>query len=110
MSQLHAMLLTLAIETPLVVICMHRHNFIFDLIFAAIPSLLTHPVLWYLTLHELQFLSYITRVSVLELAVVFIEAMIIGILFKRKFIFCLGISFMANSMSALIGICFWRYL
>jgi hypothetical protein len=109
MLQLYALLISLVIE-GLVIYFLFRNrvNNTTLIIMAFAPTMLTHPFLWMASGLKLTGYYY-WNILFLELLVAFIEGCLLKFISKQKFLYCLGASVIANTLSTLPAF-LWPYL
>lgn len=116
MLQLIAFSFTLFVEIPLILQMLKRSPFMQKLnwrqriLYAAVPTMSTHPLLWVASTHWLVFLPYYPRILLLEGAVVLVEGVLVALLFHCRFMRALLISLVANTASTLFGFLLWRLI
>ncbi len=105
MSQFAALLLTITIEAPVVITALNGRVRPFSklLVFAIVPTLITHPMLWAAMVNKPTMIPYHAGVVIAEALVIMAEAYILRLMSKLSFSFCIVISLIANAASAMIG-------
>ena len=104
-TYLPALMLTWAVELPLLVLLLRRHAPWQRVVGAgALGTALTHPQLWYLW--PRLFDDYAVYIVCGELAVVAIEAVVIALICRRHLgpLLALGASALANAGSYIVGV------
>ena len=112
MLQLKCYIITLLIETPLILLMLKKRiaTTALPLITAMIPSLITHPILWHATQKLPNNIPYSMGILALEILVTLIETWIIFKLFRPTLFKALKTSTVANTTSTLLGIWLWKFL
>ncbi len=116
MLQLIALCLSLLFEIPLILLLLKGSRFMQSLTFfqrvlwAAVPTLITHPFLWMASARWFSFIAYGPRILLLESGVVLLESVLLRLLFRLPIIKALLVSLLVNTVSTLLGLLLWRLI
>lgn len=112
MTQIEALLLSVLIESVVLALLLSRQSMPMHklICITALPTLLTHPFLWALSSFVPKFATYFSWIVALEAIVIGVEAIVLLSLIEASLIFCVLLSFLANSASTLFGLWLWRFV
>jgi hypothetical protein len=105
MNQVHALILTLAVEVPVALLLLARWAPAGHAVLAvAGVSLLTHPIAWWASTVGLRSWSFPARAAAIEVAVVAVEAVILAWTLRLAAPRALAVAAAMNAASFAVGI------